>query len=569
MPVSGCFRVRTGGFPVKWHGRTGIGPLGVGQDALAGRGEALRALRRGLRNDLWRQGSPSGKGKRKGNKRLSCFMTMDASTQSFLQGGGECGALLRRIEWSVHPLGPPSGWPDELATLVGMVLRSKQPMFLAWGPERIMLYNDAYGVIAGKRHPEGLGQPMDRMWFDIWDKVGPLTDAAYAGTGTATDEMQLVLHRNGYPETTYFAFSYNPVRDRNGTVLGMFCSCVETTAAVAQRDAQRAERSGFMQVFEVALGAVALLDGPDHVIRYANRDYYALVGRQGIIGKPVREALPEVADQGFIALMDQVFRLGESQVGRNIAVTLQSGPMGALRQRYVDYLFHPMRDEAGAISGMFVQALDVTERMAEDQQRQLILGEMSHRMKNQLAMIQAIVNQTFRTATNLSTAGEILGNRIRVLSGAHDILVRGRASGATVAEIVATALALHEDGGQTRFEVEGPDLTIDANPALSLSLILHELSTNATKYGALSSNEGRVHVAWGIDRALVGPSRFVLRWTERGGPSVTPPEKAGTGSRLIEAGLSGAVDCAVRLDYHPDGLRCRIGADLASVQSAR
>ena len=492
----------------------------------------------------------------------------DGATLPFLEGGGECGALLRQMDWSRNPLGDPADWPGELTVLVGIVLASAQPMVIVWGPDRIALYNDAYSVIAGQRHPPGLGRPIAEMWFDIWDEVGPMIAAAYNGVGTAMDEFQVTTHRNGYPEKAHFAFSCNPVRDRSGRVVGMFCPCRETTASVALRDARQVERGGFLQVFEVALGAVALLDGPDHVFRFVNSDYVRLVGRHDIVGKPIREGLPEVVEQGFIAVLDKVFQTGEANLGRNTPVTLQSGPGAAPRQHFVDYLFHPIRDDAGAITGIFVQALDVTDRVDEDRRRQMILGELGHRMKNQLAMIQAIVNQTLRTATDLATASEVLGGRIRVLSSAHDILIRGDADSTRIGDIVAKVLALHEEAGQARFRAEGPPLSVASRPALSLSLVLHELSTNAVKYGALSNVTGLVHLRWEVVPDAAGKSRFVLTWTEAGGPPVTAPRTLGSGSRLIQAGLSGTADCEVEIDYHPAGLRCRISADLRSIQTA-
>lgn len=491
----------------------------------------------------------------------------DAENEPILQGGGECGALLRRLDWAANPLGSPSGWPEELAVLVGMALVSAQPMLIVWGPEQITLYNDGYAAMCGQRHPAALGRPFRDLWFDIWDQVEPIVTAAYRGVSTSMEDIGFTLHRNGYPEKANFAFSYTPVRDRTGTVRGMFCPCTETTRAVAIRDAQRVERSGFLQIFEVALGAVALLSGPDHIFRFANSDYQRLVGNRNVIGKPVRLALPEVVAQGFVDILDRVYQTGESHVGRNIPIALQSHPEATPRQHFLDFLYHPIRDDSGAINGIFVQAIDVTERVDEEQRRQMLLGELSHRMKNQLAMVQAIVNQTLRSAEDLSSATRSLSDRIRVLSGAHDILIEGRASSATVDEIVRKALSLHDPDG-TRFQAEGPSLAVASRPALSLSLILHELSTNAAKYGALSAEEGTVHIAWRTDRSPRGTEIFVLTWTESGGPRVSRPESFGSGSRLIGAGLSGTIDCEVRTDYDPDGLRCEISADLLSFQNS-
>jgi PAS domain S-box-containing protein len=150
----------------------------------------------------------------------------------FLAGGGEAGALMRALDWSASPLGPPEGWPQPLRTLVGVMLGSDQPMFVAWGPARAMLYNDGYAPICGARHPWALGRPFDEVWADILDDVGPIMDRAYAGLSTRMDDIALTTRRHGYPEEAHFAFSYTPVRDEAGRVAGMFCACIETTGRV-------------------------------------------------------------------------------------------------------------------------------------------------------------------------------------------------------------------------------------------------------------------------------------------------------------------------------------------------
>ncbi|WP_347138378.1 HWE histidine kinase domain-containing protein [Paracoccus sp. SSK6] len=494
-------------------------------------------------------------------------MIQDTGQVSALLGGGECGALLRGLDWNDNPLGPPEEWSDELHAVVGMALASAQPMLIVWGPQQITLYNDGYAAMCGHRHPQALGRPFRELWFDIWDRIQPIIDAAYAGISTSMDDSEFTMYRNGYPEKANFAFSYTPVRNRAGEVLGMFCPCTETTASVAIRDAERVERSGFLQVFEVALGAVALLSGPDHIFRFANADYLKLVGHRDVIGKSVRAALPEVVGQGFIDILDRVYQTGESHVGHQIPVELKSHPGAVAKVHLLDFLYHPIRDAEGAINGIFVQALDVTEQVDEEQKQRMLNRELGHRLKNQLAMVQAVVNQTLRSAEDLDSARRDLSERIRALAGAHDMLIEGRASRTTVEEIVRKALALHDDRDGTRIRIEGPALTIASRPALSLSLILHELATNATKHGALSAETGFVTVRWQVAPAAEGPDQFVLTWTEGGGPPVTKPDRVGSGTNLISTGLSGTATCDVAIDYAPEGLRCRITADLPSFQN--
>ncbi|WP_243369395.1 PAS domain-containing protein [Microvirga solisilvae] len=155
---------------------------------------------------------------------------------SFLQGGGEMGERMRAYDWSTSPLGCPETWPQPLRTLVALMLGSQQPMFVAWGPERVMLYNNGYAPMCGQRHPAALGKSFADVWYDILDTIGPILDRAYAGEPIQMDDITYVMHRNGYPEETHFAFSYTPVRDESGQVAGMFCACTETTQQVlAQR----------------------------------------------------------------------------------------------------------------------------------------------------------------------------------------------------------------------------------------------------------------------------------------------------------------------------------------------
>lgn len=198
----------------------------------------------------------------------------------------------------------------------------------------------------------------------------------------------------------------------------------------------------------------------------------------------------------------------------------------------------------------------VAQALAEEHQRWLN-GELSHRLKNTLAMVQSIATQTLRNATDLDAARADLVPRLIALGKAHDILLAGGQESAEVREVVEGALALHADR-DGRFEIDGPGIRLDPSPALSLSLILHELATNAAKYGSLSRPDGRVGVIWSI----VGTgdeTAFRLVWTERGGPPVTPPSRKGFGSRLIERGLAGG---SAQTDYAPEGVTCTLEAPL-------
>ncbi|URD38105.1 PAS domain S-box protein [Methylobacterium tardum] len=205
--------------------------------------------------------------------------------------------------------------------------------------------------------------------------------------------------------------------------------------------------------------------------------------------------------------------------------------------------------------------LSVARVRAEEQQR-LLNHELSHRMKNLLAMVQSIATQTMRGATDVGTAKEVLAGRLIALGKAHDLLLGGALTSTQMEAVVRTALQVHEDKAG-RFRISGPPLEISAGRALSLALMLHELATNAAKYGALSTENGHVDLHWEIltDRE---PSMLRLSWIELGGPPVLPPTRKGFGSRFIERGLASQVGGDLALDYRPSGVTCIVTAPLTA-----
>jgi PAS domain-containing protein len=225
------------------------------------------------------------------------------SALGFLEGGRNLGALMRAHDWSASPIGPPSGWPQSLRTALSIALNSGHPMFIAWGADLTFFYNDAYADILGAKHPSALGRRFRDIWDEIWPDILPLVERALAGEATWSDDLMLIMERNGYAEETYFTFSYSPIRDESGGIGGMFCACTETTGRVlaergqretaaalrASEEALRGERDRLYALFEHAPGFVAVLEGPEHRFVLANDSYVLLVGGRDVVGKTVRE----------------------------------------------------------------------------------------------------------------------------------------------------------------------------------------------------------------------------------------------------------------------------------------
>ena len=338
----------------------------------------------------------------------------------FLSGGGELGAMMRAHDWSGSPLGHPRTWPQALRTVVGLMLNSKFPMFVAWGPQLGFLYNDSYVDVLSDKHPAALGSPFHDIWSEIWHDIYPLIERALRGEATYADRMYLVMNRRGYEEPTWFTFSYSPVRDETGVIAGMYCACVEVTEQVLAEKYRTEENERFRALFEQAPGIMAVLRGPDHVFELTNQSYMQLIGHRQIIGKRAREALPEIVGQGFFELLDRVYATGEPFVGHALPVRLQRERDGPLEERYIDFVYQPIFDANGAVSGIFVEGSDVTARkLVEDElraanrQKDQFLAMLAHELRNPLAPIM--------TAAQLLKLGRL---DAKSAANASEIIVR-------------------------------------------------------------------------------------------------------------------------------------------------
>jgi len=155
------------------------------------------------------------------------------NSPGFLAGGGELGALVRAHDWSATALGDPHTWPRNLQTALRIMLASRQPIWIGWGPDLLYFYNDPYKSIIGGKHPRALGRPTEEVWREIWPDISPLLETAMRGDqGTYSEAQLLIMERNGYPEETYYTFSYSPVPNDDGTVGGIICANTDDTQRV-------------------------------------------------------------------------------------------------------------------------------------------------------------------------------------------------------------------------------------------------------------------------------------------------------------------------------------------------
>lgn len=219
----------------------------------------------------------------------------------------------------------------------------------------------------------------------------------------------------------------------------------------------------------------------------------------------------------------------------------------------------PRFDAQGNFLGMIGVNIDTTDARKAELHQRLLTNELNHRVKNTLATVQSLAAQTLRAYRDPDEAREVLEGRLLALSAAHNILNRENWEAADLADVVAEAIAVFQGPGAERFEVTGPPARVTPQTALAVAMALHELSTNAVKYGALSRDSGRVAISW---TAGAGDDAVSLAWREQGGPPVEPPARKGFGSRLL-AGLSAELGAAAELDYRPVGVVCELRVPLA------
>ncbi len=322
----------------------------------------------------------------------------------FLAGSSRMGALMREHDWSSTPLGMPAIWPVALRTLIAVMLGSRQLMFVVWGVERTLLYNDGYAGILARTHSDALGRSFLDVWSEIRDDLLPILEQAYAGEAVYMDDIMLVMDRHGYREETHFAFSYTPVRDESGRVAGIFCPCRETTGQVFAERRNLAEREKIEQLFAQAPGFMAMLGGPEHVFELVNPAYMQLIGHRDVIGKPVRQALPEIEGQGYFELLDTVYAKGEAFRGSAMKVGLQRMPGGAVEERFVDVVYQPVTDGEGRVTGIFVEGSDVTERVHAEER----LRENEAEARNLAAQQAATLGQLAEGVIVTDAAGQII-----------------------------------------------------------------------------------------------------------------------------------------------------------------
>lgn len=270
----------------------------------------------------------------------------------------------------------------------------------------------------------------------------------------------------------------------------------------------------------------------------------------------------EIIGRSILTLIPPELQHEEPDIIRRISRGERIEHFETVRLRKNGERFHisitvsPVRDGDGRISGASKIARDITERKRAEEQRTLLINELNHRVKNTLATVQSLAMQTLRNTERSEDARVLFESRLAALSSAHDLLTAENWEGASLAEVVDRALAPFRVEGD-RLRTHGPYVRLTPQQALALSIALHELATNAAKYGALSGERGRVDIAWSSSEDTMR-----LTWIESEGPPVAPPSRVGFGSRLIQRSLAAELGGSAIIEYRREGVYAEINAPI-------
>nr|WP_024940166.1 PAS domain-containing protein [Xanthomonas arboricola] len=304
----------------------------------------------------------------------------------FPYGDSAMAQAVRAYDWAATPLGPTTQWPSPLRNAVSLMLSSPESMYVVWGDALTFFYNDAYTPILGPRQPHALGAPLRELWADAWEAVRAPIEAAFAGRASRFEEVPIGMNRYGTPEDTWWTFSFSPIYLDDGRVGGAFCVTNEVTDRKVAQNRLADEHERLIRLFEQAPMFMAFLSGPQHRVEFANPCYSRLIGHRDVIGKPLAEALPDLVEQGHLHRLDEVYQSGRAYAASALAYNVQAEPGGPMERRLLDLVYQPIAGADGTVSGIFVQGLDITDRIgleravreAEVRNRQILDSVMDY-----------------------------------------------------------------------------------------------------------------------------------------------------------------------------------------------
>jgi len=462
---------------------------------------------------------------------------------------------------------PTAGWQHESSTALIDALPAA--IYTTDASGRITYYNQAAAELWGRRPELGTAE-----WCGSWKLYRP------DGTPLPHDQcpMALALKQRRpirgveaiaeRPDGTRVPFiPYpTPLFDSSGALTGAVNMLVDISARKQSEAALDREMQRRRQGDQARQHLAAIIESSDDAI--VSKDLDGVIvswnpGAERLFGY----SADEIIGKSITVLIPPDHLDEEPEILRRIRRGERIEHYETVRRRKngrlidISLTVSPVRDDEGRIVGASKIARDITERKLAESRRDLLVAELSHRVKNTLATVISISHQSFARAPSLEDARRSFEGRIRALAQTHSRLAEAKWSGVDLESMLRDEFAPYAGDDSSNVQLSGPAVTLNPRSAVVLGMAVHELATNAAKYGALSVRSGRVGVDWDVN-ASEEDRTLTMRWTESGGPPVTPPVRSGFGRLLLERALAADLDGKVQMVFAESGLRCTISFPL-------
>jgi PAS domain S-box-containing protein len=412
----------------------------------------------------------------------------------------------------------------------------------------VLFANGSFADLVGAPLEQVIGGPLDRF---LPERERPRFTALLQSARSASLRQEFALQRVDGAELACL-LSLGPLQvDEDVLVISIIAS--DLTEQKRTEQAVAAERF-LRSILEQAAEPIIICDAAG-TATHASQAALALWGGK-ITGQPLTKALARLSVDGHASkrgLADQLRRVLKGHVLSGVEVRLADEGRG----RHYLLSAGPLYDAREQVTGCMVMLTDITARKRAEEHHQVLLAELSHRVKNTLAGVRSIARQTLRHAPSVEAFRGAFEGRLQALAGAHGLLTQSGWSEAELGSLIRQAVLPYLEAHAESITLSGPATHLTPRQVVTMTLVMHELAVNAAKYGALSRENGRVAIEWTVDRQ--GPERVLhLRWAESGGPLVRAPDRTGFGTALIERSIAHELDGHTRLEYSPDGLVCEL-----------
>ena len=413
---------------------------------------------------------------------------------------------------------------------------------------RFLRVNDRFCAIAGRSREELTRLRMHDITHpdDLPGNV-PLFDRAAAGGGSFEIEKRYVRPDGSL---VWVHNSVTTVRDEQGAPLSTICVTIDITDRKQAEERLRESEARQRAITEATPECIKIV-GRDGRLLHINPAGLGMIEAESLAGVEGADTFSLIAPEDRQQWRDNHARV---LAGESLNWEYEIVGLAGTRRRMETHAV-PLALPDGSLAQLAVTR-DISARTKLEEHQRLLINELNHRVKNTLAIVQGIAQQSFKGRGVPEPARRAFEGRLGALAAAHNILTGQNWESASIREIIETSVAPHRSRPE-RFVVEGPELDLPPKTAVSLALAIHELATNASKYGALREAAGQVEIRW---RAEDG--RLNLVWRESGGPPVAPPPARGFGTRMIERGLASELGGEVRIDFRRDGVVCVLDAPL-------